>query len=376
MVLPTFNFEKTPSLAELNESLKEAERRKERTKRSTQKKVLAVIFAGFMAAAGTGFVVHRAHEGVRKTAQAAGEFITESAVGVINKVEHAFLTEEERGMLKEIDSLLVELKERIDHLSDMVEKVSALRSYPPKRFIEFVRAVPQRSALERREPPEVSGFEKNKIRNEVLLRMLKDGYPASWYKHIKSVRFEAKNETSPGAYGRGENSVVCANADYSKPTVITFFLGCSREEKAQVLGHEMGHAVSWEGSDTLSLHDRLLFLNKILTRIDAPDRFISRDAEDIDQKNQQLRNYLRATEYWAEIVNEYLNRPPYYYDGGRDPGRLPEKNLELVRWFLKKTDPGFDAKKAKKVRADFVSGRFSQGKWFPSELFITEKKGG
>ena len=105
---------------------------------------------------------------------------------------------------------------------------------------------------------------------------------------------------------------------YNTPEELTM------EKLVAVLGHELGHVNDWSNSLMLGSSERVELLSDVAERAGASDRFQSTYVETIapDDLNrryigklpagtdqQQLLNYIRTTEYWAELTAEYFNHP-------------------------------------------------------------------
>ncbi|MBI4120384.1 MAG: hypothetical protein HY454_02860 [Parcubacteria group bacterium] len=100
----------------------------------------------------------------------------------------------------------------------------------------------------------------------------------------------------------------------------------------RVAGHEIAHANSWKTDNEMNTEERMDLLLSISKRLRAGDRYMSNYVESINNEDGQLENYNKATEYWAEICEQYFS----------DPNSLNVKDWEIVDDMIKKQDPKFD----------------------------------
>ncbi|OGZ94609.1 MAG: hypothetical protein A3H69_05270 [Candidatus Sungbacteria bacterium RIFCSPLOWO2_02_FULL_47_9] len=243
----------------------------------------------------------------------------------------------------------------------------------PISYVEFVQWVKKRpEAMQKEQGPTLQGFELANIKSEEFEAYLKAAYPKSWLQHISSITYTNRAEKMGPDYGPNlQDWQVCGEMDRERGS-IEFFADCKDPNKLlKSLSHELGHSVDWNKNKVMSLEERLQFQQKVLERVVAPDRFVSEYVESIrgtESPKEDMR--LRAGEYWAVIVKEYFAHPPNYWNGGKDPGRLSPKDLELIKWFFAKTDPDFDVLSHKKAHSDYVATKLSGGTITPPKLFI------
>jgi len=105
---------------------------------------------------------------------------------------------------------------------------------------------------------------------------------------------------------------------------------------AAVIFHEVGHCNSWISDSEMSLIERLRMLKLITERVNSEDRFNSAYVEAIESPNgKKETQYIKATEYWAEICGKYFAAPEAFKT--ENP-----KDFKIVDEFIKKQSPGFD----------------------------------
>ncbi|OGZ95949.1 MAG: hypothetical protein A3I44_05195 [Candidatus Sungbacteria bacterium RIFCSPLOWO2_02_FULL_51_17] len=240
-------------------------------------------------------------------------------------------------------------------------------------YVEFVQGIKKRPEMKKAKSfPALEGLEIAGIHSAEFKSFLMAAYPKSWLGHVRSITYSDVDKPMGVHYlGKNlQNAGTCAEAN-PKTGTIEFFAGCKDPRLLlQVFTHEMGHIVDWRGNTVMSFEERLQFWQKVLERIEASDRFVSSYVEGVENMSPQKESQIKANEYWAEIMREYFERPPFYWKGGQDPGRLPEKDLELIKWFFARTDPDYDVLNFQNAQADYVSTRISGDTITPPRIFI------
>lgn len=339
---------------------------RESVKARTQQKIMATIFAGVVAA---GFFAPKAkeesYESVYKKQPAAEVTVNIEKPQTLKEKQ---IGAEEKAELERLDKLIAELDGKVDEWGNLMRLVAELQKNK-ETFVDLANQKPKEFA---REPLRVSNFEKEGIDSEMLANLAKETYPSSWQYHVYVVEFKNKYEEVGVGYGpRLEASTACAKTMKSENT-INFFKGCENQSVQDILQHEFAHMVDWNGNRIMSIKDRLEFLRKVLQRIEEPNRFISESVELIDHRDGQLKNFKKSSEYWAYVMEEYLKNP--------DSQKLAREDLDLIKWFLAKTDPDFDAKDALKKRLAYTTptidenGRVSQPKLLAKAEYGTINK--
>ena len=358
---------------------KKRKEKRERVKKNTEKKILSIVLAGLIGLGG-GFGLAKGtglEEIGRSLARKTGISMAERETAKPpENIKEAELDIQEQIEFLEVKEVIKTLEEKVDKHGYLMRLIAQLQELPAKKFISTMRMTPETKD----ESPEisVSNLEKAGIKSEVLAEMVKAVYPSSWLRHIEKIEFvENTSAIDTRAYGKNfQGPLACGRVfrPLSRKSAIEFYNGCESRSIPYYLNHELAHTIDWDKNQVLSVKDRMLFLKKVLERIGADDRFLSGYVEKIDVPDEKLKNNTHATEYWAEIMEEYLNRPPYYFNGGRDPGRLALKDVELIEDFLKKTDPQFDAKRANHRRFDFTATHIDQYGERPPLIYIHKSK--
>ena len=171
-------------------------------------------------------------------------------------------------------------------------------------------------------------------------------YPIGWINNeIESVQQGEKEEEVEYEGVKRRALASCYRSERaSGKNRIVFHKAAERMSASYIInstGHELAHANDWHSDNDLTAKERLALALKIAERIKAPDRFKSSYVESIDYKNDTKKtNYFRAVEYWAEICAQYFD----------DPTRLNIKDVIIIEEHIRKTDPGFNVKKANQVR--------------------------
>jgi hypothetical protein len=122
--------------------------------------------------------------------------------------------------------------------------------------------------------------------------------------------------------------------------------GISVEAFLDVLVHEIGHAFDPDSNSALNSAQRILMLNDIYNRSIAPDRYMSsyvegitlseleiyfKDANVLDPKAQkQYLDYIRATEYWAEIHKAYFDGSAQFEKKHPEDYKIVKKWVDVI----------------------------------------------
>lgn len=204
---------------------------------------------------------------------------------------------------------------------------------------------------------EVGNFEAVDVPNEEIKNFLYKGYPEEWLAHISGVNFVPFDLDMPEVYGIKETKGL------GKPHMVAYVehrgqLGGSTVVFSKELknffssvSHELGHANDWLARTDLSNANRIALLYHVIGRVQSPDRFQSAYVESIKNPDQYEELQLKATEYWAEIVQAYFDDPA---DAAK---RLPAADYNLIQQFLGMVAPHSDLKQAaleRHVRAQVI----------------------
>ncbi len=141
-----------------------------------------------------------------------------------------------------------------------------------------------------------------------------------------------------------------------KAEIILYSLTTSRplRDNFETLAHELAHANDWDSDLEMSYRERLELLEAIGERLSDSDRYQSWYVESIQNPDKKKERYLKATEYWAEIVKQYFT----------NPDKLHIKDFEIVDRHVKRHDPKYDV----------VSARDKMGSVIWSAMDESEKK--
>ncbi len=182
-----------------------------------------------------------------------------------------------------------------------------------------------------------------KISRELLIKLIAISFPKSWTtQEVHRITAEPLDDRNGGvAYAEFDrikhkitffnDAVVDSNNPYS------FAIGS--------LAHEFGHAYDWVSDGKLTDSERVDFLFAAVERVQAPDRWKSAYVESIEFIDPKEQLSHRVTEYWAEIVNQYITNPK----------ALAQKDFILVDKYVKLADPDFDPFERQKRRKTLVA---------------------
>lgn len=205
-------------------------------------------------------------------------------------------------------------------------------------------------------PVIIDGFNEAQGINEEVVKEAVCNLPSGFYENIKDVSFVDRREPSGQQYGLSEDWVTDAEADRITGSITFFKHGVhdmqehwGRSNFLEIFLHESGHLIDWEGNRFLKINDRLRLLEIIGKRLQSPDRYHSDYVESIHNENQYNEQYLKATEYFAEIVKVYFS----------SPDELTPEDFTIVDIAIRMINPNFDAPAARKAYAAYVfDGRF------------------
>lgn len=193
---------------------------------------------------------------------------------------------------------------------------------------------------------EVGDFEEADASSAEVKNYLEKGYPQEWLSKVRGIRMvpfeldvaeeynlkdgqgKSKSKALANVVGRGElgGSTLSFSQD-----IKNFFSAAS---------HELGHANDWLGRTDLPDEYRIKLLYNVIKRVESPDRFNSAYVESISNQEPEKQLMYKATEYWAEIVGEYLDHPK------EAKTRLAPADITLIEQHLKVTAANFDPEKA------------------------------
>ena len=203
----------------------------------------------------------------------------------------------------------------------------------------------------------IKDFEKIEIPTE-LIEQLCESYPENWVDtEIDSIIFKDEVKEMPSEYGIKSSSAATANLKSSGITTVVFYKDAGKmiEQLNEIFAHESGHANDWEADNTLSADEGDNLLLKLTKRyFSGKNIYHSEYVESIKNDDQQQENYLKITEYWAEICMQYFDNPEWFSENH------PE-DYELVDQWVTKQDPSFDPVEAKLKRENIIN-KFKEDK--------------
>jgi hypothetical protein len=184
----------------------------------------------------------------------------------------------------------------------------------------------------------------------------------------------------PKEYGiEGYADGVCAAGGGTDAAQIQFAPGKSAESEGFIglASHEAAHANDWLRSNTLSYADRTALLYLVTKRVASSEHIKFAYVERIKNEDPHKQLITKVTEYWAEMMsmalttdaktersweNIFLNKAASL---GRDIPTERARNsakddLQIIRWYLKTSTPGFKPWEATSARKEFQRGYVMQ----------------
>ncbi len=204
----------------------------------------------------------------------------------------------------------------------------------------------------------VTGFEAIGIPSADIDRALSEEfYPRGTIKgRVGSVSYSDESKKSAEQYGvfleDGKQVGQASGKD------IVFFKDGPQKEKdktgkakaiARIFSHELGHLNDFRHLPDLTEKQRMEFLIDITHCYKSSD-FPENDdyVKNISNADRRINNYLKAIEYWAQLVENYLENPKEF----ATVATKAEKKL-VKKWFLRH-DPNFDNQKKLAARDKFI----------------------
>ncbi|MFC1662703.1 hypothetical protein ACFL04_00875 [Patescibacteria group bacterium] len=180
--------------------------------------------------------------------------------------------------------------------------------------------------------------------------VITETYPQNWVStEVDTIAQYDETEPLPEKYGPKAGDEAAATY-YHGDDYNTIIMHAPTKEYApdhvlnDLLPHELGHANDWESDNDMSIEGRADMLLAIYERLQSDDRYQSAYVEAIENEDEKLEMYLKATEYWAEICAMYFSQP----------GELDQKDFELVDNWVREADPDFDIYEANDKRWDHL----------------------
>jgi hypothetical protein len=119
----------------------------------------------------------------------------------------------------------------------------------------------------------------------------------------------------------------------------------------QTIAHELGHKTDWNGARYLTYEQRVAFLNEALIVYQQPNRYRSEYSERVREEfsdDKSLDKLMALTEWYADIVKDYLNNP----EALRRDHQL-EYGL-VQKWLIDESGSDFDPVNAVNYRRQII----------------------
>lgn len=189
----------------------------------------------------------------------------------------------------------------------------------------------------------ISGFEMMGLTNEQIHSWLNEILPPGYYRSLKAVEYENtyKDYIAITHYHPAEKaysfhvSQIDSERDFKEGLLDQRVI--DREYLENVFGHEASHSVDWDSNPMLSPAERIIFLDKVLQRLNSEGRYKSEYIEFALNSTWGLPENIFpvAKEYWAEIADKYLTGD--VIKGGSEV--LPEEDKKIIEWLMVHTSP-------------------------------------
>ena len=290
------------------------------------------------------------------------------------QVEAEYPTWEGRPDIKDLPTY----EEMRDELRDAIGE-EALDIHVPVLMGDYVDSerAKRKQQEEMKGPFRVEGFEeKYGIPDNDLQRMFRETLPQSWTGAGAVASFGISQEplTFNEEYGlHGAVDGVCRNGKGSEPA--TLLVGPEYHMSAgtpNVVIHEITHANDWERANVMTPEDRTTLLYLVHRRVASADHLRFSYVESINNEDRRIEHLKKCTEYWPMLMEEALSIPADDAAGWErgframafatmshpqaevSPESFGQQDLELVKWYLKKTDPDFKPWEAAQKRLELI----------------------
>jgi hypothetical protein len=220
-------------------------------------------------------------------------------------------------------------------------------------FDENARAAQERRALaeaERMPDVALTGLHPEAT-PERMRRLMRDGLPRGWASNITSISFTQKIGEITKSYGLDEEAWAVASREAVGETNITYYRAATTydldENISGTLGHEGAHANDWDYASGLTQQQREHIKQTVISRLTAKDRFRSDYVESIKNPDAAIETQNKATEYWAETVDAYLN--------AEEPTSvLSPEDIRMIEDAIRLTDDHFNRDEARQARQTVI----------------------
>ncbi len=180
------------------------------------------------------------------------------------------------------------------------------------------------------------------ITSEEIRNGLKSLPPAWVYMRFKRIDIVNREIPIPSLYNikDGKALAQCERCDTIGEAQVTYSSSAtsSPTEVFSTLPHEVAHGNDCWTNPYMNPEERQKLALQLADRLSSDDRYNSSYVESINNKDAHTQTYLKAREYFSEIVEAYY----------KDPGSLNVKDARIVVSQLKRGSPGYDCVKGQK----------------------------
>lgn len=169
--------------------------------------------------------------------------------------------------------------------------------------------------------------------------------PSKWVYSVKSI-VQSRDKKRIHYEGLKDQYALASTIENDEGAEIRYYSNSKSQPLDYVinsLAHEIAHANDWDNNH-ISYEDRLDLLLKISKRINAENRYQSDYVKSIKGDNLHKTNYDRATEYWAEISEQYFS----------DSTKLNFEDFRIVDEYIHRVDPKYNWRKSLTSRLALV----------------------
>jgi hypothetical protein len=207
------------------------------------------------------------------------------------------------------------------------------------------------------------------LKKEHLEKIIAETYPKGWFtEEVRHILITADTTGSSMAhYGMKGSEGGHFSQKGGEIVLRAQIMKDDPQYTLSLIAHESAHANDWNSNENMSTVERLDLLLQVGQRLNDSDRFISSYVQKINSPNKAFEKYYKATEYWAEICEEY------FMYGKKN---LSPKDIRLVERIIKKKDQQFDADRAIAKRIQILQEEVykkPRGSFSPEEQLIYKK---
>lgn len=163
---------------------------------------------------------------------------------------------------------------------------------------------------------------------------LKKRYSPQWFASTKEITYKDRDQAMPESYGLKNKGLVLGEAQEGflqlEPGKIVLYKRNSYNFDGimRTLHHEIAHHNDWRNSQLLSQQQKIEFLYDAARSFKNTENFASPYVYSIENQDKQLEAYLRVSEYWAVLTEQYMQAGGEKY---RETNPVEAKLFE--KWF-------------------------------------------